>query len=143
VLAPIRIYLAGRATERIGERLIPLRDIAVEASRAWLRANLHALDADHHVGIEALIEPGSSDLHNLFGRGRIVPLANDTSIGVGYAPLSALERLVIAAEKGASERARTGQNRAGAKISRSWRSATALGPSHRRLRHDRQISCQP
>ncbi len=43
VIAPIRIYLAGRAVAEVGEQSIKIQDIAVEGSRAWLRANLHAL----------------------------------------------------------------------------------------------------
>jgi len=62
---------------------------------------LHALDAERHVRIHELIRPGSSDLQTLFARGTRskVPVANDTSFGVGYAPLSNLERLVLAIEQ--------------------------------------------
>jgi S-adenosylmethionine synthetase len=43
---------------------------------------------------------GSQDLQALFAReGQGAPLANDTSIGVGYAPMSALERLTLAIEQ--------------------------------------------
>src|SRR3990170_3237845 len=45
VIAPINIYLAGRAIFEVGAERVPIRDIAVAGSRAWLRANLHALDA--------------------------------------------------------------------------------------------------
>jgi S-adenosylmethionine synthetase len=100
VLAPIDIYLAGRAVSAVGSDIVPIDEIAVEGSRAWLRANLHALDAERHVRIHQLIRPGSSDLQTLFSeRSRKVPVANDTSIGVGYAPLSNLELLVLAIEK--------------------------------------------
>jgi S-adenosylmethionine synthetase len=101
VLDPIAIYLAGRATTEVGGELVPIKEIAVEGSIAWLRANLHALDPERHVRIDAVIQPGSQDLQELFSRGdeRKVPLANDTSIGVGYAPMSALERLVFAIER--------------------------------------------
>jgi S-adenosylmethionine synthetase len=72
----------------------------VEGSRAWLRENLHALDADRHVALETVIQPGSTELQSVFTRARdTAPLANDTSIGVGYAPMSALERLVLAIER--------------------------------------------
>jgi S-adenosylmethionine synthetase len=95
------IYLAGRATCTVGTEVIPITQIAAESSRAWLNANLHALDADRHVRIHDLIRPGSQDLQTLFARreGRDVALANDTSAGVGHAPLSPLERLVLAVEK--------------------------------------------
>ena len=101
VLSPINIYMAGRAVTQVDDEALPIREIAIEGSRAWLRQNFHALDAERHVQIHELIRPGSQDLQSLFSRSANgpVPLANDTSIGVGYAPLSALERLVLAAEK--------------------------------------------
>ena len=73
---------------------VPIAEIAMESAHEWLGANLHALDADRHVRLHVLINPGSQDLQTLFAHrepGR-APLANDTSIGVGYAPLSRLER---------------------------------------------------
>ena len=101
VLAPITVYLAGRATAQVGNESIDIKAIAIDGSRTWLRANLHALDANRDVQLQALMEPGSQDLQELFSRRpqQHVALANDTSIGVGYAPLSPLERMVLAAER--------------------------------------------
>jgi S-adenosylmethionine synthetase len=99
--APIDIYLAGRATAQIGDQRVAIEDIAVESARDWLRGHLHALDAERHVRIHPLLRPGSGDLQGLFRRGGrgAAPLANDTSIGVGYAPLSRLEQLILAVER--------------------------------------------
>jgi S-adenosylmethionine synthetase len=101
LISPIDVYLAGRAVTEIGDKAIRIKEIAIEGSRAWLRANFHALDVERHVRIHDLVRPGSQDLQALFARNsnRAIPLANDTSFGVGYAPLSPLERLVLAAEK--------------------------------------------
>jgi S-adenosylmethionine synthetase len=101
VIEPIDIYLAGRAISESGGERIPICDMAIEGSRAWLRANMHALDAQRHVRIHSLVRPGSADLRTLFSRRKqsTAPLANDTSVGVGHAPLSRLERLVLAVEK--------------------------------------------
>ena len=101
VLSPINIYLGGRATSEIGRDKLDIREIAVEGSQEWLRVNLHALDVERQVQIHNLIQPGSQDLQALFSRrtGAEIPLANDTSIGVGYAPMSPLERLVLAIER--------------------------------------------
>jgi S-adenosylmethionine synthetase len=97
VLLPIQIYLAGRAVTQHRGALVPLEELAVEGSRAWLRRHLHALDADQHVRIHCLVRPGSTELVDLFlaapGEG---VLANDSSIGVGYAPRSDLENVVAA-----------------------------------------------
>jgi S-adenosylmethionine synthetase len=66
---PIRIFLAGRAVTNVGNETIPVEDIAIEGSRVWLKANLHALDVDRHVRVEALVHQGSRDLQLLFSRG--------------------------------------------------------------------------
>ena len=112
VLVPIEIYLAGRAISEVGNVALPVSEIAIEGSRAWLRANLHALDAKHHVHIHDLVQPGSHDLLTLFSRRtrHEGPLANDTSIGVGYAPLSPLERLVLAIEASINGRDRASEH---------------------------------
>jgi S-adenosylmethionine synthetase len=100
VSAPIEIHLSGRATSRVGSERVDVEAIAIEGSREWLRAALHALDAERHVRLHCGVRPGSQDLGALFARGRQrVPLANDTSFGVGHAPLSALERLVLDVER--------------------------------------------
>ena len=112
VLAPINIYLAGRAVTQVGNEAVRINEIAVEGSRAWLRANLHALDAERDVRIHELMQPGSYDLLAVFsGRsGPQIHLANDTSIGVGSAPMSPLERMVLAIEKRINGRDRDGEH---------------------------------
>ncbi len=109
VLAPIDIYLGGRAVSTVGGDEIPVGEIAVEGSRAWLGANLHAFDAERHVRIHSVIHPGSQDLQAVFRR-RDVLRANDTSFGVGYAPESALEQLVKGVEQRINGRNRNGEN---------------------------------
>jgi S-adenosylmethionine synthetase len=100
ITTPFDIYLAGRATEQVDGTLIPVVDIAKETSLAWLRANLHALDAQRHVRFHVLVRPGSSALTALIARTQGQPaLANDTSVAVGHAPPSRLEQVVLAVEK--------------------------------------------
>lgn len=99
VTSAINIYLAGRATVRIGGENIPVDEIAIEGSRSWLQSNLHALDAERDVRFHVLTRSGSKDLQQLFSRASEAPSANDTSIGVGYAPMSALEILVLDVER--------------------------------------------
>jgi S-adenosylmethionine synthetase len=100
VSEPIEIYLAGRAVTEFEGEPLPVEALAIEGSRRWLREHLHALDPERHVRIESLVRPGSADLVELYTRQRDEGrwLANDTSIGVGYAPLSELERVVHAVE---------------------------------------------
>ncbi len=100
VLAPIEIYLAGRATCEVAGVQVPLEELAIAGSSAWIRRNLRALDPDRHVRIHCLVRTGSADLVDLFLRQQRsgVPLANDTSVGVGYAPRTDLENAVTAVE---------------------------------------------
>ncbi|MFZ1909936.1 MAG: methionine adenosyltransferase [Burkholderiales bacterium] len=100
VTEPIDIYLAGRATAQFRGTKIPLDEIAVEESRRWLRENLRHLDPERHVRIHPRVRPTSPDLAALFLRQREAgaPLANDTSLGVGFAPFDALESAVLAVE---------------------------------------------
>ncbi len=101
VTAPIEIYLAGRATAEFEGIKIPVDEIAVEESRRWLRENLRHLDPVRHVRIHPRIRPTSPDLAALFLRQREgrAPLANDTSLAVGFAPLDALESAVLELER--------------------------------------------
>jgi S-adenosylmethionine synthetase len=95
VLEPIEIYLAGRATGAGFDLHALLRATALR----WLREHLRALDPKRHTRIECLVRPGSVDLVDLFEGGDGRPLANDTSMGCGYAPLSELEVLVLSVEE--------------------------------------------
>ena len=99
VLEPLEIYLAGRAVNRVGDRTIPVREIAEETARQWLTENFRELDVDRHVRLHCRVRQGSVELRDLFQRQRGGPtLANDTSCGVGFAPLSPLEQLVLTVE---------------------------------------------
>lgn len=99
IVEPIELYVAGRATqEYLGER-IPVHEIAVEACREWLRKHLRELDVERHIRIIPRLRPGSADLTRVFARGGAAPLANDTSLGAGFAPLTVLERVVLEVER--------------------------------------------
>ena len=96
VVEPMTVVLAGRATFEAKGETIPVAELAEDATRGWLSEHLHALDPVRHLRVEVRLKPGSADLVDLFLRaaatGRF--LANDTSIGVGFFPLSPLERAV-------------------------------------------------
>ena len=101
VTEPLEIFLAGRATEAYRGVSVPLEEIAVEASRRWLSEHIRYLDVQRHVRLHCLIRPSSTDLVSLFMRQQEcgVPLANDTSCGVGFAPLDTLESTVRHTER--------------------------------------------
>jgi len=106
VLSPIFLLIVGRATkeyvdEATGEKtVIPAERMALEAAREYLQTNFPELDLGTHVVVDAKLGEGSGDLQNVFGEeGQQVPMANDTSFGVGHAPLSETERIVLEAER--------------------------------------------
>jgi S-adenosylmethionine synthetase len=101
VREPIEIYLAGRATTELRGVTIPIDELAIASAREWLRAHVRYLDPERHVRIVPRIRRTSPDLASLFLRGQEtgVPLAGDTSMGVGFAPLRPLERGVLAVER--------------------------------------------
>jgi S-adenosylmethionine synthetase len=101
VTEPMEIFLAGRAACEYKGKRVPVAELAEESCRNWLKSNFHALDPDKHVKIHSMIRPGSPELVALYLRQEAsgVVLANDTSCGVGYAPLDDLERVVLEVEK--------------------------------------------
>ncbi len=101
ILKPIEIYLGGRASLDVRGARVPVREIATEVVRSWIGDNLHMSHLLGDVEVKCLVQPGSSELVELFMRQREAGkmLANDTSIGVGYAPMSGLERIVLEVEE--------------------------------------------
>ncbi|MBU2617480.1 MAG: methionine adenosyltransferase [Euryarchaeota archaeon] len=97
VIRPVFILVGGRATTYVGEEKIPVGVIAHEAAREYLANNIRNLDPSHVI-FDQRIGQGSADLINVFERGG-VPKANDTSFGVGHAPLSETERVVYNTER--------------------------------------------
>jgi S-adenosylmethionine synthetase len=104
VISPIYIMMSGRATSEVnmdGEKIfVPVGRLAVDSAKAWLKNNIRYLDPDSHVIIDQRLGKGSSDLvcnYNSVGSNN--PCSNDTSFGVGYAPLDTLERLVYETER--------------------------------------------
>jgi S-adenosylmethionine synthetase len=99
VVAPIEIYLAGRATDEVRGELVPTAEIAIAACKSWLGRHLPELDLARQVRIIPRLHPGAASLTALFARGSAVPLANDTSCAAGFAPLTDLERVVLEVER--------------------------------------------
>jgi len=101
IVEPLDIYICGRASRDVRGVRVPIDELAATACRTWLRRHLRALDPERDVRLHLLVRPGSSELVELFLRqpAGTPPLANDTAIGVGFAPLSELERLTLAVEQ--------------------------------------------
>ena len=99
---PIYIIVAGRAVTQVlknGEIVpIPIGSVTLGAMKDFLKESFRFLDVDRHVIVDYRIKQGSVDLVKTFQAGQNMPLANDTSFGVSYAPLSPTERLVLETE---------------------------------------------
>jgi S-adenosylmethionine synthetase len=103
VIEPIEIYLVGRAIlEKDGKELKNVQEFVQNVVEKWISENLRNLDPKKHIKVYAKLKPGSKDLVELFERFQKkgeVPLANDTSFGVGFAPFDDLERAVYETEQ--------------------------------------------
>jgi len=97
VTSPIYILLVGRATTEVNGEKLPYRDVAVEAAKKYVQSVCAHIDIDHHVEFDCKIGQGSVDLRGVFEQKAV--LSNDTSFGVGFAPLSDTERLVLESER--------------------------------------------
>ena len=98
VLQPIYILLVGRATKEFEGIELATESVALQAARRYLKNILVNMDLDRDVIMDCKLGKGSSDLRDVFKRDR-VPIANDTSFGVGHAPFSELENLVYNTER--------------------------------------------
>lgn len=94
---PMRLILGDRATYEYRGVRIPVGEIAEATAKGWLRGHLRFVIPREHVVFQNEIKPGSPELTDIFEREQMG--ANDTSAGVGYAPLSETEKLVLAVER--------------------------------------------
>ncbi|MEO0151859.1 MAG: methionine adenosyltransferase [candidate division WOR-3 bacterium] len=98
IIEPIEIKIVGRAISEIDGKKVPIDEIYEKAAKKYLNETFKNLDVNKHVKLSLKIRPGSIDLVGLFNKGDVIPKANDTSFGVGYAPLSRLEEIVYKTE---------------------------------------------
>ncbi len=97
ITKPIYILLVGRATTEVDGQKLPYRDVAVEAAKKYVQSVCAHIDIDKHVEFDCRIGQGSVDLRGVFDQKSV--LANDTSFGVGFAPFSDTERVVLESER--------------------------------------------
>lgn len=98
VIKPMDILLTGRGIAEIDGTKIGIDRIAIAAAKEYLKENILNLDVETCTVVECKIGHGSGDLVHVFGRKDSVPSANDTSFGVGYAPFSETENIVMETE---------------------------------------------
>ncbi|OEC86559.1 MULTISPECIES: methionine adenosyltransferase [Methanobacterium] len=106
IIKPMDILLTGRGiaefhNEKNGKleiKKMGLDRIAIAAAKEYLRENIINLDVETATVVECKIGHGSGDLTDVFKRKGEAPSSNDTSFGVGYAPFSETENIVLATE---------------------------------------------
>jgi S-adenosylmethionine synthetase len=100
VVEPIYLLVTGRATQRYRGTQIPTETIALRAARDYFAENFPEVEFGTDVVVDVKLGEGSGDLQEVFGdEGQQLPMANDTSFGVGHAPLTETEEIVLNAER--------------------------------------------
>lgn len=98
IIKPMDILLTGRGISEVDGVKIGLDRVAITAAKEYLNEHILNLCVETCTVVECKIGHGSGDLVNVFGRKNTVPSANDTSFGVGYAPFSETENIVMDTE---------------------------------------------
>ncbi len=102
ILEPIYLLLVGRAVgvnSKINGRFLPIGKLVIETTKNWLQEDLPHLNIAHDIIVDYKVRSGSTDLVGNFEESTEIPLANDTSIGIGYAPLTKIEQLTYQTER--------------------------------------------
>ena len=111
IIQPQYFLIVGRAINQIltecgdGQsklEYIPIPTICIETQRKVLSEIFRNLDLNRDIQFDYAVRPGSIDLTGVFDQSHHteeVPLANDTSFGVGYAPYSDVEKIALEAER--------------------------------------------
>ncbi len=114
---PIRVLLNGRASYKFANEFIPVDDLLKKWSVKYLKDRFPSIDPESdlefHMNLSTQSSPGKTDedeskkgtrrhwfeprsLDDIQETTKL--LSNDTSLGVGYAPLSKLESLILKIE---------------------------------------------
>ncbi|WP_049982863.1 methionine adenosyltransferase [Halorubrum sp. BV1] len=100
VVEPIYLLIVGRATKQYDGQQLPVDSTALAAAREYLAEAIPELEYGTDVVVDVKLGEGSGDLQDVFGEEtQQVPMANDTSFGVGHAPLTETETIVYEAER--------------------------------------------
>jgi S-adenosylmethionine synthetase len=99
ILKPILIVFGDRATFKVGDKTIPIEEVAISTTKDWIKRNLRYVDPSEHVNYQAELKRGSEALADIFKRGGKFLGANDTSAAVGFAPLTKVESIVLETER--------------------------------------------
>lgn len=99
VREPMLLIIGDRATFKVEETTIPVKELALQTARGWFKKNLRFVDPEDHVKYQVELKPGSPELTDIFRRKGKILGANDTSAAVGYAPMTKTETIVLKTER--------------------------------------------
>jgi len=99
VKEPMLLIFGDRATFEVDGESIPVKEIAIQTAKDWLRENLRFVDPEVHMKYQVELKPGSQGLTDIFKRKEYMLGANDTSAAVGYAPMTRTENMVLDTER--------------------------------------------
>jgi Archaeal S-adenosylmethionine synthetase len=92
MIEPIKLFIVGRATEKFEGKNLVDKDKLKNRLRHWMMNQISHLKPEYFE-VDLLIRSGSDDLISIFADNEQPPRANDTSLAVGYAPLSELGKI--------------------------------------------------
>ena len=96
MIRPIYVLLDGRATKEWNGVKVPADAVAVEAANKYIHKILPELDLNREIMIDCRLGTGSTDLRDVFKPNQgTAPRSNDTSFGVGHAPFSDVENIIL------------------------------------------------
>ncbi|MDR1820769.1 MAG: methionine adenosyltransferase [Methanobrevibacter sp.] len=98
IIKPIDFLLTGRGVREFDGEKFAIDRIAIEAAKDYLNETLINFNVETDAVVECKIGEGSGDLVDVFKREGAIS-SNDTSFGVGYAPFSDVENLVLSTEE--------------------------------------------
>jgi S-adenosylmethionine synthetase len=96
VTEPMRFVIGDRATTVWNGEDLHVGELAVETARRYIRRHLRHVDPVAHLVYDVALQPGSPELAGLYAEH---VMANDTAAGVGYAPMTEAEQLVLETER--------------------------------------------
>lgn len=94
---PMKLIIGDRATFKVNRKELPIEDFVVKHAKSWFEKNLRFVKEEH---VEYQVEIGttSKELQSIFINPNAF-MANDTSVLVGYAPMTETESLVLKTEQ--------------------------------------------
>ncbi len=95
---PMQLYIGDRATYTVGGEQLPVEEVATEAVGRWVAAHLPGVRAAKDLETRFVLAQGSEELRRIYSEREPEIASNDTCGASGYAPLTATEEIVLAAE---------------------------------------------